>query len=186
MPSSLTTAALSRRIAPGAKVGTSSLRRRIQLLISTPRFGDRSGQRVISIPVFGNFERDVLMASSWQRGTMSTEARKSDHLPVPCRRDGAGDWSGMSCLEVREDDARVLEMIKDLDHLVTRQCVTAERVFLEKMGGGCQVPMGAYAVSRPESIEVLCVSCESIWKSDQSNRAFVGGTTELEDLVRKR
>ena len=36
-------------------------------------------------------------------------------------------------------------MLRPLDHIQTRLAVTAERAFLEKLGGGCQLPVGAYA-----------------------------------------
>jgi hydroxymethylbilane synthase len=37
------------------------------------------------------------------------------------------------------------DMLRAIEHTTTRLAVTAERAFLEKLGGGCQLPMGAYA-----------------------------------------
>ena len=46
---------------------------------------------------------------------------------------------------LRRDDEQVLALVRPLDHAPTRVTVSAERAFLERVGGGCQVPVGAHA-----------------------------------------
>jgi hydroxymethylbilane synthase len=48
-------------------------------------------------------------------------------------------------IEVRTDDERIATICERLNHYNTQQCVTAERAFLKGMGGGCQIPVAAYA-----------------------------------------
>ena len=59
---------------------------------------------------------------------------------------------GAVAIEVRESDAEVLELAAKLDHEITRTCITAERAFLRRLEGGCQVPIGAHAVLSEDQI----------------------------------
>ena len=52
---------------------------------------------------------------------------------------------GVLAVEVRDDDQRMIDMLRSVDDTATRLAATAERAFLEKLGGGCQLPVGAYA-----------------------------------------
>jgi hydroxymethylbilane synthase len=52
---------------------------------------------------------------------------------------------GAMAVEIRADDTRVSEIVSTLDDTETRHCITAERAFLRKLEGGCQVPIGALA-----------------------------------------
>ena len=52
---------------------------------------------------------------------------------------------GAMAVEIRADDERIAEVVASADHAPTKAAVTAERSFLEALGGGCQVPVGAYA-----------------------------------------
>jgi len=51
---------------------------------------------------------------------------------------------GALCLELRADDKRVRDLTAFLDHMETRDAVTAERNFLARLEGGCQVPIAAF------------------------------------------
>jgi len=55
---------------------------------------------------------------------------------------------GALAIEIRQDDHRLRELLREIDHPETRRAVAVERAFLSDLGGGCQVPMGAYA--RPD------------------------------------
>ena len=52
---------------------------------------------------------------------------------------------GVLAVEIRGDDHRMQDVLRIIEHTSTRLAVTAERAFLERLGGGCQLPMGAYA-----------------------------------------
>jgi hydroxymethylbilane synthase len=61
-------------------------------------------------------------------------------------------------IEIREGDPRLEEICAKLDHFETRQCVTAERSFLEAMGGGCQLAVAAYAQAIGQELRMRAVS----------------------------
>ena len=52
---------------------------------------------------------------------------------------------GAMAVEIRADDERLAALVSAADHAPTTAAVSAERSFLESLGGGCQVPVGAYA-----------------------------------------
>ena len=52
---------------------------------------------------------------------------------------------GAMAVEIRADDERLAKLVSAADHAPTTAAVSAERSFLESLGGGCQVPVGAYA-----------------------------------------
>ena len=169
-------------LAQGARIGTSSLRRKIQLAIRRPDLE--------IVPLRGNIDTRIrklreeqldgiiLAAAGLSRLKMDTAIafRFSADEMVPAI------GQGCLALEVREQDSRVMDVIKDLNHSITQACVSAERVFLDRMGGGCQVPMGAYAVIRGNHSEfAVFVASES---GKQSIReTFIGKRGELMNLV---
>jgi hydroxymethylbilane synthase len=61
-------------------------------------------------------------------------------------------------IEIREDDPRLEPMCAKLDHLETRQCVTAERALLTAMGGGCNLAVAAYAEPAGEELRMRAIS----------------------------
>src|SRR5437868_10130266 len=61
---------------------------------------------------------------------------------------------GAVALEVRSSDDAVQAMVAKLDHAPTGVCVTAERAFLRRLEGGCQVPIGAYAIIDGENLRL--------------------------------
>ena len=59
---------------------------------------------------------------------------------------------GAVAIEIRSDDQRTAAAVAKLNHQPTRTCITAERAFLRRLEGGCQVPIGAYATLAGESV----------------------------------
>ena len=129
----------------GAKVGTSSLRRQAQLRRLRPD--------VEVVPLRGNLgtrlrkleETDldgiVLAAAGLHRlgwGEKITEYFSPEQL-LPAVGQGA---LGVEC---REDDETMLALLQAVHDDETAQCVQAERAFLRRLDGSCQVPLGAYA-----------------------------------------
>lgn len=129
----------------GARIGTSSPRRAAQLRRYAP------GVEVV--PIRGNVETRlrkaegdeadgaVLAAAGLAR--MNLESRVADYLSA--QRFVPPPGQGALAVEVREDDRRMLEILECIEHPATRFEVTAERAFLETLGGGCSLPVGAYA-----------------------------------------
>ena len=61
-------------------------------------------------------------------------------------------------IEIRADDPDMAALCANLNHPITFACVTAERAFLKGMGGGCQVPVAAYAEIRGQQLHLHAVS----------------------------
>ena len=130
----------------GARVGTSSLRRGAQLLRTRPdiRLLDLRGNvdtRVRkALADDGPYDAIVLARAGLERlgygDVISEVIALEDMLPAP--------GQGAIAVQAR-DEAEMIEMLHPIHHLPTAMAVTAERVFLAGLGGGCSVPVSAYA-----------------------------------------
>ena len=128
----------------GARIGTGSLRRRAQLLYC------RADLEVL--PIRGNIdtrlrkmdqgEVDALVMAAAGLKRLGLEGRVSEYLPPETCLGAVAQ--GALALESRDNDP-VIESVAFLDHPPTALEVTAERSFLKRMGGGCQLPVGARA-----------------------------------------
>ncbi|MFF0827374.1 hydroxymethylbilane synthase [Brevibacillus sp. NPDC003359] len=129
----------------GALVGTSSLRRSAQILAHRPDIQIESLRGNIDTRMRkleeGNFDAIILAAAGLER--VNFEGNISQFLPVEISLPAVGQ--GALAIECRADDEETLALLKKLDDAPTRLAVTAERSFLHKLQGGCQVPIGAYA-----------------------------------------
>jgi hydroxymethylbilane synthase len=129
----------------GALIGTSSLRRAAQLLAYRPDLRIESVRGNIDTRIRkleeGNFDAIVLAAAGLER--VEWKGTISQFLPVEISLPAVGQ--GALAIECRADDEKTLSLLRLLDDQPTRLAVSAERSFLHKMQGGCQVPIAAYA-----------------------------------------
>ncbi|WP_241236422.1 hydroxymethylbilane synthase [Brevibacillus marinus] len=130
---------------PGALVGTSSLRRAAQLRAYRPDLRIESVRGNIDTRLRklqeGNFDAIVLAAAGLER--VDWQGAVSQYLPVEISLPAVGQ--GALAIECRADDEELLALLARLDDSQTRLAVSAERAFLRRLQGGCQVPLGAYA-----------------------------------------
>lgn len=128
----------------GATVGTSSLRRQAQLLAVRPDLDIRMLRGNLDTRVGklmdGQYDAIVVAAAGLNRLGITTPrmARLAPPQFIPAVAQGA------LSLEYRAGDKRVHELTAFLDHMETRDAVTAERGFLARLEGGCQVPIAAH------------------------------------------
>ena len=131
----------------GARIGTSSPRRASQLKSLRPD--------VEALPIRGNVETRlrkakgpdydgaILAAAGIIRMGLEDQIAQylssSDFVPAP--------GQGALAVELRQDDGEMRALLRGIEHTPTRRDVTAERAFLEALGGGCRAPAGAYARS---------------------------------------
>lgn len=130
---------------PGATVGTSSLRRRAQLLAVRPDLAivDLRGNldtRVTRLTE-GRFDAIVVAAAGMRR--LGLSAPKMERLAPPAFLPAAAQ--GALGLEYRADDPETAAQVAFFDHADSRDAVAAERGFLGRLEGGCQVPIAAFA-----------------------------------------
>lgn len=137
-----------RALPPGASVGTSSLRRQSQIRALRPDLvvSDLRGNVDTRIRRLreGRCDAVVLALAGLVRLGRQDEVAEvldpDEFVPAP--------GQGAIALECRQGDREVASAVAPLDHEPTARAVAAERAFLAELGGGCNVPLGAYA--RPE------------------------------------
>lgn len=134
-------------LGPGARVGTSSLRRTAQLLALRPdlRVEPLRGNldtRLRKVET-GEFDAIVLAAAGLRR--MGWEERIAQTLAADVMCPAVGQ--GALAIETREEQGGAAAAVAGLNHPPTRSAVSAERALLRALGGGCQVPIGAFAVA---------------------------------------
>ncbi len=137
----------------GARVGTSSLRRRAQLLNVRPdlRISDLRGNLDTRLSKLQEQELDAIVLAVAGLKRLGWEKKISQVLPHSICLPAVGQ--GALAIEARQEDSDVLELLSFLDHQETRAAVLAERAFLRAIEGGCQVPVGVYGeVSGPQLI----------------------------------
>lgn len=130
----------------GAVVGTSSLRRRAQLLALRPDIQIRDlrgnvGTRLARLDA-GDFDAIVLAGAGLKR--LHRQERIAALLAPEQMLPAVGQ--GALGLELRRADTALLERLHFLHHAPTAVTVAAERAYLARLEGGCQVPIGAHAV----------------------------------------
>ena len=130
---------------PGARVGTSSLRRESQLRAGFPhlQIGALRGNVQTRLRKLddGEFDAIILAAAGLQR--LGLEARITAVLTPEAMLPAVGQ--GALAVECRADRADVLALLKPLHHATTAQCVLAERALSRALAGSCNVPLGGFA-----------------------------------------
>ena len=160
----------------GSRVGTSSLRRRAQLLALRPdlEVAELRGNvptRLRKVDT-GKVHAAILAAAGLIR--LDARQRIKQYLEPPEWLPAAGQ--GAIAVEIREDDNELREIMKPLDHPETAVAVRAERAFLSSLEGGCQVPIGALA-QRKENGRLTLHG----FVSDVRGRDVVRGSIEVDE-----
>ncbi|KAA0259499.1 hydroxymethylbilane synthase [Deferribacter autotrophicus] len=129
----------------GAVVGTSSLRRKVQLLRKYPhlKIKDLRGNvdtRIRKL-VSGEFDAIILAKAGLKRLGLTEHIKQTltDDFMIPAV------CQGTLGIEVREKDKETIDILSFLNDEETNICSKAERAFLKTLEGGCQVPIGCYA-----------------------------------------
>ncbi|MBI1193043.1 MAG: hydroxymethylbilane synthase [Bacteroidetes bacterium] len=147
---------------PGARVGTSSVRRQSQLLAMRPDLG--------MVPVRGNvptrlqkvldgeLDAVVLAGAGLERlglplqGLEVHKLNPRDYPPAPAQ--------GVLAFQARKDDAETLAVLAKINDFHSAFLIRAERQVLANLRGGCQLPLGAYAEEK-DGISYLSLSLGS-------------------------
>jgi hydroxymethylbilane synthase len=129
----------------GARIGTSSPRRRAQLLAYRPdlRCADIRGNidtRLRKLAESGEFDAIVLACAGLDRMGWGDRI----HERIPCAVCLPAVGQAALAVEARAADDRVIAPASKITHAPTERAVTAERAFLQAAGGGCHTPAGAW------------------------------------------
>jgi hydroxymethylbilane synthase len=129
----------------GARVGTCSLRRTAQLLARRPD--------LTILPLRGNVdsrvrkvlngEYDAIILAQAGLTRLGLQAHISEVFPLEIMLPAPGQ--GALAVQCRADDTETLELLTVIHHPLTAAAVSAERAFLSGLGGGCSLPVAAFA-----------------------------------------
>ena len=137
----------------GAKVGTSSLRRQAQLLAHRPDLNvvmlrGNVNTRMRKLQE-GEFDAIVLAAAGLTR--LGWAEHVTEYLPPALSLPAVGQ--GALGIESRADDTFVRELLDPINDHRTSIAVSAERAFLDRLEGGCQVPIAGHAVIEDRTVQ---------------------------------
>lgn len=151
----------------GAVVGTSSLRRQAQLLAYRSDLKTRSIRGNVDTRIRkvqeGHYDAIILAAAGVVRLRLEEHITQyiSPEIMLPAPGQGA------LAIQCRVDDHETLRFLHALEDKAVRQEITAEREFLAALGGGCSIPVGAYAQMEEEKIH-----CKAVVVSPDGSKAL--------------
>lgn len=141
----------------GARVGSSSQRRRAELKALRPdieavEFRGNVDTRLRKLES-GEFDAIILAAAGLRRLGRTEMVREVIPAETMCPAAGQGALG----IEIRHGDTAVGQHLLFLDDAAARLATSCERALLRHLGGGCQVPIGAFAEARGERLRLAAV-----------------------------
>ncbi len=145
------------QLPPQPRIGTSSVRRAVQLLTIRPDAqvlplrGNVNTRLRKALDPAGPYDGIVLAQAGlerlgfWPNGSGNESLPPGTGQPLPLSQMLPAPAQGALAVQCRADDEAILQLLALIDHRPTRLAVTAERCFLAAMGGGCSLPIAAYA-----------------------------------------
>lgn len=129
----------------GSVLGTSSLRRRAQLLARRPdlKIVDLRGNVDTRLKKLDEGQMDAIILAAAGLTRLGHADRIKEIIPQSYCLPAVGQ--GALAIECRTDNFKVRQMLDFLNDTATKQATDAERAFLGLLEGGCQVPIGVHA-----------------------------------------
>jgi hydroxymethylbilane synthase len=137
------------QLPPGARVGTSSLRRQAQLRHARPDLAvlDLRGNVDTRLKKLARGDYDAVVVAKVGLDRLGRAGSITEIFSPEIMLPAVGQ--GALAVETRAGDAALAAMLAPLDDAPTRAAVTAERALLAELEGGCQVPVGAWGRIEP-------------------------------------
>jgi hydroxymethylbilane synthase len=142
------------QLSGGARVGTSSPRRRTQLLAA------RNDLHILAMHgnvdtrlrklEAGEYDAIIVAAAGLER--LGMEKRATELLSTRIMLPSVGQ--GALALETSEDDQEMIDLLSRINHEPTRRAVEAERAFARKLGANCQTPIAAFATVHEAKLRI--------------------------------
>jgi len=149
--------ALAARLGATPRIGTSSPRRVAQLarLLPGAQFLPVRGNLATRLRKLDEGQFDALVLAAAGLFRLQYDARISALVPVD--RCVPAPGQGIIAVEVRADDAETRKAVSTIDDPDAAVALDAERAVVERLGGGCQMPIGAYAELDGDQLQVTAV-----------------------------
>ncbi len=168
-----------------AVVGTSSARRKAQLLHTRPdiKIKDIRGNVPTRIDKLrkGDFDAIMLAYAGVKRLKLDISEFESkilnpeQFIPAPAQ--------GVLGLQIREEDTELAAILNEINHLDVQRITQLERAILRKFNGGCQLPLGVYATQEEGTYTVKAAMAQT-WDSPLNSSVLQGkDADELADAV---
>ena len=153
----LTLEDVGRRLGRAPRIGTSSVRRTAQLIRLFPeaQFAPVRGNLDTRLRKLDAGEFDALVLAAAGLIRLGHERRISAALPPETCVPAPGQ--GIIAVEIRGNDATTHDIVKTIDDPVAAAALTAERAVVTRLGGGCQMPIGAYAIASDEGLVLTAI-----------------------------
>ena len=149
--------AIVRTLGKGPRIGTSSVRRTAQLsrLFPMARFAPIRGNLDTRMRKLDSGDYDALVLAAAGLRRLNHGHRISAALPVDACVPAPGQ--GIVALEIRSDDDQLRAVVAAINDTAAAAALDAERAVVERLGGGCQMPIGAYARLADETVHVAAI-----------------------------
>ncbi len=169
------------KLKDGAVVGTSSARRQAQVLRLRPSLQVKPLRGNVDTRLRkldeGQYDAIVLAMAGLVR--MGHSDRATQVFDVETMVPAAGQ--GALAVQLRRDDSRIEEIVAPLNHAPSETAVKAERAFLARLGGGCQIPTGAYGTVQDSTLTIAGCVCHPRGEPYIEDR-LAGNVSEAEQL----
>jgi len=138
----------------GARIGTSSPRRRSQLLAARGDFEliDIRGNVETRLRKLASGEYDAIVLAAAGLERLRLKHETTEILPTRLMLPAIGQ--GALAIQSRNSDEEIISLFSKIDHPVTRREIEAERAFAKKLGGNCKTPIAAYAQSNSSKLVI--------------------------------
>ena len=173
-------------IPEGAVIGTASNRRHAQLIARRPDLQIKMIRGNVDTRIRkvreGQYDAIILAAAGVRR--LGLDEHVTEYIPLDKMLPAPGQ--GALAVQCRAGDRRVLDLLQPLEDKATRMAVEAERAYLEGLGGGCSLPIGAYANVDETHVTLRTVSAAAI--GDELTLQFASGPdpVKLGKMLAKR
>ncbi|MGE4062632.1 MAG: hydroxymethylbilane synthase [Rhodospirillaceae bacterium] len=148
-----------RKLPSGARIGTSSLRRKAFLAKARPDLKqvELRGNVPTRIRKLDEGEYDAIILATAGLKRLGLDNRITQRLETELFPNAAAQGAIAVC--ARADDHETLRWLRPLDHGATRAAVEAERAMLGRLEGGCQVPLGVLATVNGATLSLYAAAC---------------------------
>ena len=163
------------------RIGTSSVRRTAQLsrLFPNGRFQPVRGNLDTRLRKVDSGDFDAIVLASAGLRRLGHENRISAALPVSACVPAPGQ--GIIAIEMRSSDTRVRTLLTRIDDPQAAAALVAERAVVRRLGGGCQMPIGAYAA--PEDGQLVLTAVVISLDGARAVRAEATGPVDAADTL---
>lgn len=147
-------------LAKGARLGTSSLRRRAFVAHARPdvEHAELRGNVPTRLAKLDDGEYDAIILATAGLKRLGLGDRISARLPMDIFPPAAAQGAVAICVRDNDDDA--LRWVQPLEHQATRIAVDSERILLRRLEGGCQAPVGVHATISGDTISMYAAVCK--------------------------